>query len=122
MTHLKPILLSKELIDQGIRDGLVFNQNTETYGVYVDRVLVGYTGFMSYGNKIIFKNHYVLPEYRRKGYFRRILDLSIAYAKVKGYTRIEATCTPMSISEYKKRGAVTLEKYKNGCEKVALGI
>lgn len=103
----------EKIISQSRKEGLVFCKNTNYYGIIENNNLVAITGILLYSNKAIFKNHYVLSEYRGNGYFKKLLDYSISIIKEKGIKKIEATCTNMSIKEYLKRGAKIIKEYKN---------
>lgn len=98
-----------EHVKSAKREGLVFNPNTKLYLLIDGATLVGFTGIQKIGKKYVFKNHYVLPKYRGRGYFKQMLDFSLN--KTKGYL-IEATCTNMSIREYIKRGFRAIRQYK----------
>lgn len=123
---MKLLVISSDEIEQlkpqCEKEGLIFNNTTEYHKVIVNGKWVGITGFMWYANKAVFKNHFIFPEFRGKGYFKEMLDLSIDYAKRKQLNLVEAICTPMSIKEYKKRGAVVIKEYANSCTKVNLTI
>lgn len=104
------------------KEGLIFNNTTEYHKVMAGGQWVGITGFMWYANKAVFKNHFIFPKYRGQGFFKEVLDLSIDYARRKNLHLVEAICTPMSIKEYKKRGAVVVKEYANSCTKIHLTI
>lgn len=111
-----------DLIEQGKKEGLIFNNSTRYYQVFAGGKLVGMTGMSWKGKTVYLKNHFILPEYRRQGFFKGIMDLSIQIAKENGFTKIEATCTPLSIGEYMKRGAVIVKEFKNGCTQVRINL
>lgn len=94
------------------RDGLVFCAKTDLFGLYEDGLLLGFTGLLRYRHKIIFKNHYVLPAYRRRGHFRCMLDWSMRTAISEGFKTVEATCTTSSLPEYLNRGFIVVRKYE----------
>lgn len=96
-------------------DLLTFCKSTELHGLYDGETMVGFTGILKYRNKAIFKNHWVIPECRGKGYFKFMVQESI---KLCGKTIIEATCTPKAIRYYLSLGFKPLTYYKNGCVKV----
>jgi predicted acetyltransferase len=104
--------LDPERVEESKRSNLCFNNNTDYYLLLKDNVEVGFTGFQYYKDKVVFKNHYIYNEYRGKGYFKEMLDISIDMIKKNGYKKIEATCTKMSINEYIKRRAVIIKEYK----------
>ena len=95
------------------KEGLVFSKSTTYYGVMDGRTFVGFTGIVWYKNKAIFKNHYVLPEYRKQGYFKEIFAFSTQEVQKRGLFLIEATCTDKSLPYYLKMGAVITKQYKD---------
>lgn len=95
------------------KEGLVFNKSTKLYGLFIDEELIAFTGIQFYKNKAVFKNHYVMPIYRGKGYFKQLFNYSLVVVKSKGINIIEATCTNMSIRHYLKNGFKVIKKYKN---------
>jgi GNAT superfamily N-acetyltransferase len=105
----------------GRREGLAFSNSTQYYGWFENGELVGFTGIVPYRDYIKAKNHYVLPEYRRRGLFKQMLDWTIREAQKLGCRYIEATCTEKSLPEYLKRGAGIIQHYKT-CTKVRLPI
>jgi len=113
MKILKPEEI-KEFITEATKENLTFCKNTKYYGIYKEGELVGFSGVLRYKNKTIFKNHWIKPKHRKKGYFKEMLDFLLNEYKGK----IEATCTKMSINEYKKGGFKEIKKFKNGCVKV----
>jgi GNAT superfamily N-acetyltransferase len=74
--------------------------------------MVGFTGLCFYKRKVVFKNHYVLPDYRKRGIFRKMLDWSMARSLKRGILIAEATCTNASLQEYIRRGFTIVRKYK----------
>lgn len=125
------------LIKDAEKEKIYFSNHTEYYGIYddeclgclqcmpncnrVEQKLIGITGIVFSKNKAKFKNHYILPEYRGKGYFKKALDWSIELVRNKGIHIVEANCTDMSINEYLKRGAKIVKEY-NVCKQVILEI
>jgi GNAT superfamily N-acetyltransferase len=95
-----------------LKSGLTFCAKTNYYGLFKENELMAFTGVLISSEKIIFKNHYVLPNYRGNGYFKMLLDFSIELSRILNVKKIEATCTDMSIKEYLKRGFRQEKKYK----------
>jgi len=94
------------------RSGLVFSKSTEMYGIWLEENLIGMCGLVRYRNHWKFKNDYIIPEYRRRGYCREALIIRLDMARAQGARFIEATCTEMSISIWLKLGAVIMHQYK----------
>lgn len=136
---IKPILKDDFdfLVKEAEKEHLCFSNHTEYYGIYDndcigclqcmpncnrgEEKLIGITGIVFLKDKAKLKNHYILPEYRGRGYFKKALDWSIEMVKTKGIHIIEANCTDMSINEYLKRGAKIIKEYKI-CKQVILEI
>jgi len=108
----------QDYINLSKKEGLMFCGNTKLFGLFIDNKIVGFTGVLFVKNKVIFKNHFVLHEYRGMGYFKYLLEFSIKLIQNMGYKTIEANCTPMSIKEYIKRGFDVVKIYRNGIKKV----
>ena len=103
--------------------GLYFSPSTQLYLVQDDEKPVGACGIVWFATSCKFKNQYVQPVYRGKGYFRAIMDFSIQEALNRGIHVVDATCTLMSVNEYIKRGAVIVHRYKTaGLVRVRLQI
>jgi len=104
------------IITQSKKEKLVFCKNTSLYSFNDKGMFIGFTGILYKKDKAIFKNHYVLPEHRKNGYFKIMLHFSIDTSKDKQF--FEATCTPLSINYYLRLGFVPIKYYKNKCVKV----
>jgi len=76
--------------------------------------LIGFSGYIDYKNKVIFKNHFVLPEFRRRGVFSEMFK----YLFDKTVKPVEATCTNLSLNHYLKNNFKVIKVYKNGLKKV----
>lgn len=101
-----------EYYSEAKKSGLTFCKSATLYGLFVGNKLVAFTGIIIMRNKAIFKNHFVPVQNRGNGFFKILLDFSIELVKSHGIKTIEATCTGMSINEYKKRGFCTIKQYK----------
>jgi GNAT superfamily N-acetyltransferase len=106
MSDIEP--LKKEMA----KVNLCFANKTEYYGFYEDENLVGTAGLLFYPQKAIFKNLYVLLEHRGKGIFKALLDHCIKIAIDKKIQMGEATCTELSIKEFRKRGFEDIKQFK----------
>lgn len=106
----------RQYFEAGKKEQLTFCNNTQYFAIFEGDIMVGFTGILKYANKTIFKNHYVLPEHRGKGYFKTMLRYCLD--NYKGL--IEATCTKMSINQYISLGFEPIKQFKNGCVKVRL--
>lgn len=93
--------------------GLSFCNATEYYGRYDGGKLVAFTGILWYAKKAVFKNHYVLPDYRRHGYFKDLFRYSMIAVRERGIKVVEANCSAMSLPLYIKMGAKITKQYKD---------
>lgn len=66
------------------------------------------------------KSAYVLPRFRKKGIYRKLLDHRLKYAKDKRLNGVTAVCTPDSYPIWTKMGARLQKEYKNGLKLVLL--
>jgi hypothetical protein len=104
--QLEPFLLDAQ------KTGLVFCNSTQYYGYFDDGKLIAITGVIWYSKKAIFKNSYVLEEYRRKGIYQNLFRYRMIAVRERGIKLIEATCTDMSLSLWLKMGAKVIQQYK----------
>ena len=102
---------------------IFINNSTDHYVIRKEGKIIALTGIMWKHKKAIFKNHFVYPEHRRNGYYKRLLDYSIELCKKKNIGIIEANCTPMSVNRYLQLGAKIIKKFKmSGVVKVRLEV
>lgn len=99
-------------ISETKKEGMAgFSENAEYFGLFTDNILAGFTSIQQYGiNKVKFNNHYILKEYRGRGYFKLLFSFSKEYAKGR---KIIATCTEMSLQHYLSNGAKITKQYKH---------
>ena len=93
--------------------GLSYCGATQYYGRFHDGKLVAFTGVLWYSKKAVFKNHYVLPDYRHHGYFKELFRYSMIAVRERGIKLIEANCSAMSLPLYIKMGAKITKQYKD---------
>lgn len=104
------------------RARLTSGKTMAIFALREDDVLVGMTGIVWFRGHGKFKNHYVTPAARGRRLFRYMRDVSIALARGRECAYVEATCTPMSIREYLRRGAMPGRSYKAGWVAVRLNL
>lgn len=104
--------IPKQYLADARRSGLIFCRNTCLYGLYLDGDMAGFGGVIFHKNKAVFKNQYIVQQFRRQGFFKALLNSVIEQCLEKGISKGEATCTDMSLPEYIKRGFVVVKKYK----------
>lgn len=110
--------VSDEEIDplrvQAAKERIRFTGHTEMFAIKnQDGQILAFAGIDFQRSKAVFKNDYVLPEYRRNGFWG-ILFLYRKLIAIKRETKvIEATCTDMSLGLYKKAGAKVVKQYKD---------
>ena len=93
--------------------GLSYCAATQYYGRYDEGKLVAFTGILWYSKKAVFKNHYVLPDYRHHGYFKELFRYSMIAVRERGIKLIEANCSTMSLPLYIRMGAKITKQYKD---------
>lgn len=93
--------------------GLSFCNATQYYGYFDEGKLVAITGVLWYAKKAVFKNHYVLPDYRHHGYFKELFRYSMIAVRERGIKVVEANCSQMSLPLYIKMGAKITKQYKD---------
>ena len=106
-TDIQPYLAETERI------GLSYCAATQYYGRYDEGKLVAFTGVLWYSKKAVFKNHYVLPDYRHHGYFKELFRYSMIAVRERGIKVVEANCSQMSLPLYIKMGAKITKQYKD---------
>ena len=103
----------EHLVPLAKKDGLVFCDKTIYYAMVVENEIRGFTGILFYKNKAVLKNHFVLPEYKGRGYFKTLFFYSLIVIKEMRIKVIEATATDMSIRTYLKVNFKIVKKFKN---------
>jgi GNAT superfamily N-acetyltransferase len=93
--------------------GLSFCNATQYYGYYDNGKLVAITGVLWYAKKAVFKNSYVLEEYRRKGIYQQLFRYRMVAVRERGIKLVEANCSDMSLPMHLKMGAKVTKQYKD---------
>lgn len=113
MIHRITIDEALQFRQAGQREGLAgFSPNAEYYGITVGDRIVAITSIQYFAHHAKFNNHYVVPEHRRQGLLKLMMNFSIAEVLKRGISIVTATCTEKSLPEYLKRGAVVTKRYK----------
>ena len=114
MLNIHPCSLDtiSKFITDARRSGLVFSRSTEYFGILLDDNLIGMCGLVRYRNHWKFKNDYIIPEYRRRGFYKQSLTWRFNVARNQGINIIEATCTEMSLPIWLKLGATIAYQYR----------
>lgn len=118
LVEFEPTTYSRvmELFPETRNSELVFSQSTELY-LIVDASTgntVGMCGFRWGTDTVTFKNAYIHPMWRNRGYNTVALDKRIEIARERGMRRIDGNLTKPSAREWAKRGAEIRKRYKNG--------
>lgn len=108
-----PFLLVKPYFAEMRKLGLSFSESTNYYGCFLNGKMIGITGILWYSKKAVFKNHYVLPEFRNTGVFSSLFEHSVILVKQKGIGLVEANCSQMSLPLYLKMGATVKKQFKD---------
>ncbi len=94
------------------KEDLTFCNKTIYFAAFHKCEIVGFTGIIVYSNKVVFKNHFVLPQFRHNGFFNAMFNFSVAYALSLDRHLVEATCTSQTIDYYLSKGAKVIKKFK----------
>ena len=105
-------------IDAAKKEGVLFGEEMNYYGIYRNGKLAGFCGIKRYGISAVLKCDYVFPENRRQGILKAMIDFRTNKIRNKGIIRVTANCTPLALNVYLRSGAVIIKKFKNGCVKV----
>jgi len=101
------------------KDGLLFPKVSPTFiGVYSEKQLIAFGGWVIKGKKAIIKCDYVKPEYRKQGIGRHMLSTRIEILRGLGIKKIEANATKLAINMHKSAGARVVKEFKNGITQV----
>ena len=103
------------LIEKGMREGLSFINKTRYYGISHKDDILGFCGLVLYGKRAIFKNDYVLEEWRGN----RLWDILFTHRlnvcrALKTVQYIEADANAKSHPNYLRMGCHTVAPYKAG--------
>jgi GNAT superfamily N-acetyltransferase len=91
---------------QAVKEGLSFVDNTEYALLRVDGKDAGFCGIRWFPTRAVFRNLYVLPEYRGKGYGSDLIRYQIARAREMGRSSATAYTNWNSQSLYLAAGGV----------------
>jgi GNAT superfamily N-acetyltransferase len=109
---------------QAESDGIIFCKST-IYLIAVDEdgmSVAGFCGYYQRGSKMVFKNVYVRPHYRRRGIAAMMLHHRLGLARNLKVQFVEANCTEASLHLYMENGAVVTKKFKNGITTVRITL
>jgi predicted GNAT family acetyltransferase len=91
---------------------LIFCESATLYGLFVNEELAAFSGIIFYKNKAVLKNFYVPINFRGKGYFKKLFHFCVEKVKLIGLSKIEATCTDMSINYFIANNFKVIKEYK----------
>jgi predicted GNAT family acetyltransferase len=94
------------------KEGICFCNSTSYFAFFFKGNVVAMTGVIWYAKKAVFKNSFVLPEYRKKGIYKQLVNHRLKNAYDKNINIIEATCTSMSLPYWLNSGASIVKQYK----------
>ena len=101
-----------DLRAQAAKERIRFTDKTEMYALTDQSdTILGFCGIDFQHSKAVFKNDYVLPEYRGNGLWGRMFSYRKLVALNHGSKLIEANCTDMSVNLYKRAGAQVITEY-----------
>lgn len=102
-------------VEQASKERIRFGGNVDMF-ICTDWIgnVIGFCAIDFQGKKAVFKNDYVLPQYRRNGIWEKMFKYRKLVVSVRpGIERIEATCTDMSLPLYIAQGAKIIKEYKD---------
>ena len=104
---------------QAEKEGLLFSSGVVYYGLFnTQNNLLGFCG-IKFSKVPVFKNDYVLHQFRGNKYLIEMNKHRLAILKAKGFNSATANCTAMALNShlhFKNCKAIT--KFKNGITKV----
>ncbi len=104
-----------EFREKAEKERLSFLMKSNAYylGVFEDSKLIGCTCIIKYknGNGKI-KSSYVLKEFRNKGIFTELNNVSLGFAQGIGVKQLKLNCTDCSVNIHLKAGAAIERKDK----------
>lgn len=108
-----PYWKARQFEEVGKKDGLMFKENTNYWGLYINRKLVGIVGYDLLKNgSAVLRSDYVVPEYRGRGIYRMLHEHRMQILMDKGIKHMVITCTENSYPMHKKLGAIPIKEYK----------
>jgi hypothetical protein len=107
---------------QAEKEGLLFSKGVTYYGLFQKRnecrILVGFCG-IKFSKVPVFKNDYVLPDYRGNGYLKEMNKNRLRILNEMNFSKATANCTPMALSSHLHFKSCKIEKeFKNGITSV----
>jgi len=97
-----------DLFAAGKREGLLFVDGTQYAALYEDSAPRGYCGIKFRKASAVFRNLWVSPDFRGRGYGESLIAYQKEWALSAGYTKAIAYCTDLSINLYRKQGGVDM--------------
>lgn len=93
--------------------GVMFKENTNYWGLYKKKVLVGVVGYdLQKNGKAVLRSDYVIPEERKNGVYLELNKFRMDLLESKGVREMTITCTENSLPLHLRLGAVPIKKYK----------
>ena len=96
------------LFAAGKREGLLFVDDTQYAALYEGSNPRGYCGLKFRKGSVVFRNLWVSPDCRGRGYGEALIAYQKEWATQAGYTKAIAYCTALSINLYRKQGGVDM--------------
>jgi GNAT superfamily N-acetyltransferase len=101
------------LIAKASKERIGISPDTLFYGIKEDENLIAFCGVVPKKGYVLFKNLYVIPEYRKRGIGQALYLHQIKIGEQKGFTLAKAYCTPSGAKLLKALGARVLKEFKN---------
>ena len=101
------------------KEGLLFSSGVNYYGLFdAQNNLVGFCG-IKFSKVPVFKNDYVLHQYRGNRYLIEMNKYRLEILKSKGFRTATANCTSMALNSHLHfNNCKVVTKFKNGITKV----
>ena len=108
-----PYYKTRPYHQDGKRYGLMFKENTNYWGYYKSKKLLGFVGYdLLQNNKAILRSDYVIEEARGQGIYKMLNDFRHNLLIEKGVKEMTITCTENSKPLHEKLGAVVTKEFK----------
>lgn len=104
---VNPVDIS-HLFSAGRKEGLLFVDGTLYAAIYENDQAYGYCGIKFRKNDVVFRNLWVAPSHRRRGFGEALIRYRKEWAASEGFIKGIAYCTPLSIGLHRKQGGIDM--------------
>ncbi len=92
---------------------ILTDKDTTWFVAHMKLDVIGFGAIKWMKSHAILTYSYVVPEFRKKGIHKRLLDDRIAHIVSKGMKLVKADCTKASLGNFKRLGFTVSKEFRN---------